>query len=219
MKEVYFISGLGADRRLLEYLDLKNVHVHYISWIAPEKNETWEAYAQRLTKQIIHPRPILIGVSMGGMMAIEINKIIDVEKTILISSSKTRREIPPYFHLLQYFKVHRWINYKWITRMGLFVGQFLFGPTNKAEKKLLKEIIQDTDETFFKWAWDRVANWRNQYIPPHLIHIHGTQDHMLPILFIKPDYKIKGGTHLMVFHKAEEISKVINKYINGKRSR
>ncbi len=218
MKDVYFISGLGADKRLLQYLDIKHVHSHYIHWISPKKGETWEDYAKRLLQQIPTPNPIIIGVSMGGMMAIEISKLIPVEQIILISSAKTKHEIPPYFHLLKYFKIHRWFHYSFIMKVGLLfnsmIGSMVFGPKNKAEKKLLKEIIQDTDETFFKWAWDRVAGWENEFIPDNLTHIHGSRDHMLPIYFVHPHHTIKGGTHLMVFHKAEEISNIINKFIS-----
>jgi pimeloyl-ACP methyl ester carboxylesterase len=206
MQDVYFISGLGADQRLFQYLSLDHVRPHYVRWITPEKGESWEHYARRLTGQIDSDRPVLVGMSMGGMMAVEIAKILPVKKVILISSAKTSREIPPYFRLLRILKGHEWISYRLLTWLGLTFGSWLFGATGRADKQLLKEIIHDTDETFFRWAWQRVATWKNTEIPADLVHLHGNRDHMLPIFFVKPDIVISGGTHLMVLNKAEEIS-------------
>jgi len=42
------------------------------------------------------------------------------------------------------------------------------------------------------------------------VHIHGDQDRIFPIKNIKPDYVIKGGTHMMVWNRADEISAIIN---------
>jgi len=206
MQDVYFISGLGADLRLFQYLNLQDIRPHFIRWITPEKNEPWEHYARRLTDQIQTPDPILVGMSMGGMMAMEIRKLIAVKKIILISSAKTAREIPPYFRLLRIFKGHEWISYRLLTWLGLTFGGWLFGTTCRADKQLLKEIIHDTDETFFRWAWQRVATWKNKDTGNDVLHLHGDKDHMLPIYFLKPDIVISGGTHLMVVNKAEEIS-------------
>lgn len=214
MQDIYFISGLGADQRLFQYLQLQNIKPHFVRWITPEKKESWESYAKRLTSQIPTSDPIIIGMSMGGMMAVEISKIIPVKKLILISSAKTRHEIPPYFRLLRIFKGHQWIPYRLLTRLGLLIGGWLFGTTCAADDHLLKEIIYDTDKTFFQWSWQRVASWTNDFIPKNVTHIHGDRDHMLPIAFIKADKVIAGGTHLMVVNKAEEISAILQQLLD-----
>lgn len=209
MEDVYFISGLAADRRLFQYLTLKNIRPHFIRWIIPEKNESWEGYAGRLSKQIRTPDPVIVGLSMGGMAAIEISKLIPVRQLILISSAKTGKEIPPYFRLLCIFRGHEWIPFSWLIRLGLIFGGRLFGATCRADRVLLKEIIRDADETFFRWAWQRVASWKNEALPAPVFHIHGNRDCMLPLMFVKADVVIKGGTHLMVVNKADEISGIL----------
>lgn len=207
MQDVYLISGLGADLRLFDFLDLGDVKTHFIRWITPEPHESWAHYADRLTAQIHTPEPVLVGMSMGGMMAVELAKRISVKKVILISSAKTSREIPPYFRLLRLLKGHEWVSYRLLTWLGLRFGGWLFGTTCEADRQLLSEIIHDTDETFFRWAWQRVATWKNREVPPGILHLHGDHDHMLPIRFVKPDIVIPGGTHLMVVNRAEEISR------------
>ena len=85
MREIYLLSGLGADERVFDFLDLSQYKVNYIRWIIPLKNELITDYASRLCTQIHSARPLLIGVSFGGMIAIEIGKLIPTEKIILIS--------------------------------------------------------------------------------------------------------------------------------------
>jgi pimeloyl-ACP methyl ester carboxylesterase len=213
MQDVYFISGLGADHRLFQYLELQDIRPHFVHWITPAKNESWESYAGRLLSQITTPMPILVGMSMGGMMAMEISRLIAVRKIILVSSAKNYREIPPYFRLLRVFKGHEWVSYRLLTRLGLLLGGWLFGTSCKADERLLREIIHDTDETFFRWAWQRVATWRSTYDNGRVVHIHGDRDHMLPIRYSRPDVVIPGGTHLMIVNKAEEISAVLQPYL------
>ncbi|MGH2643447.1 MAG: alpha/beta hydrolase [Chitinophagaceae bacterium] len=214
MQDIYFISGLGADQRLFQYLNLSNITPHFIRWITPLKDESWESYANRLLEQIPAKNPVIIGMSMGGMMAIEISKLISTNKIILISSAKSKKEIPPYFRLLRVFQGHKWLPYKFLVRLGLIFGGWLFGTTCKADKQLLNEIIYDTDETLFRWSWHRVAYWKNEFVPDNVFHIHGNHDHMLPVYFIKPNHIIHGGTHLMVINKAEEISEILNKILS-----
>ena len=97
MKTVYVFSGLGADERVFHKIDFSGYDVHFIKWITPQKNESIESYALRLTSQITKPLPVLIGLSFGGMMAVEVAKHIATEKIILISSAKSKNEIPFYF--------------------------------------------------------------------------------------------------------------------------
>lgn len=217
MKDIYFISGLGADERLFRQLKLGDgCRPRYVKWIPPAKQESWESYAKRLSEQITTPDPVIIGMSMGGMMAIEISKLIHTGQVILISSAKTGLEIPPYFKILRWTRVHRWLPYGLLKFFGVLLGGWLFGTRGIAEKELLKSIIQDTDETFFRWAWEKVIRWQNEFIPPAISHIHGDRDYMLPLRYIRrPDQVIKGGTHFMVVHDADEVSALLNQLIGS----
>ncbi len=67
MKHIYVFSGLGADERVFQYLDLSGFAVTFIRWIQPIQNETIEEYGKRLTQQITIVRPILFGLSFGAL--------------------------------------------------------------------------------------------------------------------------------------------------------
>lgn len=74
---VYFISGLGADKRIFSKLTLSaEFDIIHIDWIVPFSKETLVSYAKRLSKVIDVNNPFaLIGVSFGGMIAVEIAKL------------------------------------------------------------------------------------------------------------------------------------------------
>ena len=89
----------------------------------------------------------------------------------------------------------------------------IFGITTKEEKQLLKDILKDTENIILKWSIHAITNWRNEIVPPSLIHIHVDADKLLPIRFTKPDMIIKGGRHFMMYSKASEISEVLNRLL------
>ncbi|AFZ35159.1 hypothetical protein Sta7437_1593 [Stanieria cyanosphaera PCC 7437] len=214
LKDIYFISGLGADKRVFQRLEFKGYQPVHIDWLEPKPDESLAEYAQRLTTQIKSEHPIIIGLSFGGIVAIEIAKHIQVEQIILISSTKNKSEIPFYLKILRWFPIHRIFPYQTFLFIGYSLIKWFFGLENKEECQLLKAILFDTDAHFIKWAIHRVVIWNNETIPEHLYHIHGESDRIFPIRFVKPDFTIEKAGHLMVLNRAFQISKLIEKVIN-----
>ena len=203
---MYLLSGLGADCRVFDFVAFDYCRVVNIAWISPEKSETIQEYARRLLAQITVKRPILVGVSFGGMMAIEIAKLVDTEKVLLISSVKTRFDLPAHFRLVGRLKLHRFFPVA-LFKMVNPITFWFFGATNAQECALLKEIIIDTDDQFLKWAVVRILTWTNEDVPDNLVHIHGTRDRIFPLR--NAHIKVKDGGHLMIVSKAAEVSGVI----------
>ena len=90
MKKVYFISGLGADKRAFSFLDLSFCEPVFIEWIKPLHKESLQQYALRLKEQIKEASPTIVGMSFGGMLATEIAKLDATAKIIIISSNKLK---------------------------------------------------------------------------------------------------------------------------------
>lgn len=203
MKDIFLISGLGADRRVFDFLDLSAYSCHYISWIDPLQDESIERYSARLSEQIESPNPILIGVSFGGMIAVEIGKQIKTEKIILISSARTRSEIPWYTRLTGMLNLHKLASASWLKKPGQMLFYF-FGVKHAEEKALLAQIVRDTNSDFLTWAIDKIARWKNISVPDNTLLIHGSDDRLFP--FNKGDITIPQGGHFMIVNKGEEIS-------------
>ncbi len=87
MSKIFLIAGLGADTRLYNNIDLHDHDVIPVDWIEHNLRDTLATYAQNLIQQYhITINSIDIGTSLGGMIAIEIAKLVPLNKVILISS-------------------------------------------------------------------------------------------------------------------------------------
>jgi pimeloyl-ACP methyl ester carboxylesterase len=208
MKRIYIFSGLGADERVFQYLDFSGFAVTFIRWLQPIQNETIEGYAKRLTQQITTTRPVLIGLSFGGIMATEVAKLIDTEKVVLIASAKTRQEIPFYYRLAGQLRLHKLLPASLLKQPNVLSSWF-FGAQSQEDKKMLADILRDTDSQFLRWAIDKIVTWKNQFVHPNLIHIHGTADRILPFRYVVSDLKVDGGGHFMTVNKAHELTAAI----------
>jgi hypothetical protein len=208
-KDLYLFSGLGADRRVFEFLDLSSFKIHYINWIKPEKKETIKSYSQRLLPQITARNPILMGVSFGGIVAIEIGKLISTDKIFLVSSVKTRFEIPLVYRMIGNLWFDKLIPAFLFKRVSLPTYWF-FGVTSNFEKTLLKNVIKETDPLFLKWAIRQIISWKNKVALENVYHVHGNADRILPPR--NANKIIPGGGHFMIVNKAKEISESLERH-------
>ncbi|WP_113663130.1 alpha/beta fold hydrolase [Pedobacter nanyangensis] len=215
MKKIYILSGLGADEKVFRYLDFKDLDVTFVQWIKPLANETIIHYTQRISEQVLSKNPILIGLSFGGIIATELAKIIPVEQLILISSLKTRAEIPFIYRLVGQLNLHRLIPYSFLKKDHA-LNRWLFGVIRKSDKDLFKRVLADTDLDFLKWAINIIVTWKNTHLHSHLQHIHGTKDKLLPFKNAEKAIAIENGGHLMVLDKAKQVSEVLHQVINIK---
>jgi len=208
-QSIYCISGLGADERAFSRLQLPGYELHFLRWIDPEPNESFADYAKRMSSFITEPESIIIGLSFGGMLAIELTKLIKVKKLILISSVKTRNEEPWWMRTSGKLKLHQLIKPQPHPLLYPIENYFL-GTHTKAEKKLANYFRETVNKEYLKWAIHQIVNWSNVTIPANCLHIHGNADKLFPIRYVKADHVIDKGGHFMVFNKAEEISRIIS---------
>ena len=211
-KRIYLFSGLGADHRVFQLLDFSKYSVTFIDWIIPKETDTLETYCKKLTSQIQDKRPILVGLSFGGIIAVEVAKQIETEKIVLIASAKRSSEIPFYFRILGFFRINKIIPVS-LLKTSNFLTFWFFGAKTEYEKKLLRQILQDTNAVFLQWAINQIVNWKNKEVPKNLIHIHGTADKILPIQFIKADKRVNTGGHFMTLNQVEVLNKLLSEAI------
>lgn len=211
MKKVYFISGLGADKRAFSFLDLSFCEPQFIEWIKPLEKESLKSYALRLRKQIPEEHPTVVGVSFGGMLATEMAKEDKLMNVIIIASNKSSEEFPAYLRVGKYLPVYKWLPEKLIKNQTVL--NWVLGVEKDEQRKLINAIVADIDPLFLKWAIDAILNWKETSIPDNVKHIHGSADKLLPYRLTKADHTIEGGTHMMTFYKHKEISDLLSQLI------
>ena len=206
----YFISGLGADERAFQKLTLPaRWNIVHLNWLPILKNETLKSYTQRFAKLIDISKPFcIVGLSFGGIVAVELNKIVKPVKTILISSISSKEELPLSLRLLRFTGLNKLVPV-WMHNKVYPFTYLYFGVKNTDEKEQLKKAIHAMPAAFLKWAINEIVNWKNKRRPPNMYHIHGDLDKVFPIEYIKPDFTVKHGRHFMIYRKADVISKVL----------
>ena len=211
---IYIISGIGADETAFQLLDFGEITPHFIDWIPPFSNESLASYARRLAIDKIpsSEKPILIGLSFGGMIALEIAKIREVEKIIQISSIQTKQEIPTFQKVIGKLGLSKILPLAPVASPNPFTN-YMFGATSKKSKEILYQILRATDKTFLRWAFGAISKWKNETIKENVITIHGTQDKIFPYQSQKYTYTIQGGGHMMVLTHAEEISEILKRIL------
>ncbi|MBL7739913.1 MAG: alpha/beta hydrolase [Chitinophagaceae bacterium] len=212
MKKVYFISGLGADKRVFSFLDLSFCEPVFLEWIAPLKNESLESYAHRLLATIPDKHPTIVGVSFGGMLATEMAKTDPAIKSVIIASNKSATEFPKYLRASKYFPVYKWLPNPLLKRSA-YAFKWVLGRNEKVQKQIILDIIRETDMDFVKWAVDAILHWNNTEVPKNLTHIHGTGDKLLPYKLVKADYTIPDGRHVLPLDHHKEISDLLRKLV------
>jgi len=217
---VYFISGLGADRRAFERIQLPpEFPVHYLDWIAPHKAESLEDYAVRLSKGIDTSKPFaLVGLSMGGMIASVLSQKLHPQKTILISSVACVAEFPKLFKFARHVPLYKIVPL-WLLREPNLLVHWMFGARSKNEKRLMDYIITNTQPAFVRWAMHAIIRWKQKERPKNLFHIHGSADKILPVKYTKADCIIDRGSHFMVWTRAGEVSKKLAQVLRERKSR
>lgn len=208
MKSVYIFSGLGTDERVFKNIDLAGFNKVFIKWDTPQKDESIENYSRRLSRQITLHRPVFIGLSFGGMVAMEVCKYVEVEKIILIASAKTKNELPFYYKVAGRFHLNKLVPTAWL-KSSTWISDWAFGASSDSDKALLKEILKDTDSSFLRWAINEIVHWKNKTACTTVVHVHGRSDKILPYVFVKADITIDKGGHFMTVNRSEELTRVI----------
>ncbi|WP_336959484.1 alpha/beta hydrolase [Chryseobacterium contaminans] len=216
--KIYVVSGLGADFKVLERLQFpKHCELIFIDWLIPEKNEPFHAYVERMAEKIDASEPFcLLGYSFGGIMVQEINRLKPAEKVVILGSIKSDKEKSKFIKTGEVTKIPR------ILPVGLFntraanvygVLRKLFDPKNPR----ILQYFRVRDPYYLKWSVEKVAEWKFEE-NPEVIQILGDKDIVFPIRNSKPDYIIKGGTHLFPATKSKEVSKILNEIFNEKKN-
>lgn len=213
-KTVYLFSGLGADSSAFVNLKLPGYHKVYINWIPALPKESLSHYAERIKSQITVENPYVIGLSFGGMVAVEVAKQITVDKMVLISSARTKDELNQVQSFFMRLGLYRIVPGALIKRANFFMNSY-FGARTPRDKKDLRTLLEGTDIAYFRWALNSIASWDNTQVPERTIQIHGTADRIIRHRLVNPDYSIKGGGHIMIFNRADTISKIIMNYFKN----
>ena len=202
--QVYLMPGLAASSSIFDYIELpsEKFEQHLLEWFMPHENMSLADYAFEMNKKVLHPNPVLIGVSFGGILVQEMAKQMPVRKTIIVSSVKTALELPKRMRFARYTKVHKILPTSIVGNVEA-LAKYAFGEPVKKRLALYEKYLAVRDTQYINWAIDQMVNWKQLKIPENLVHIHGDKDPVFPIRRIKNCIPVRKGTHTMIIHRAK----------------
>jgi pimeloyl-ACP methyl ester carboxylesterase len=217
---------MGVDARLFVPQREAFPDLEVPAWLKPDGvDESLAHYAERLAascKTTGDPtRPIVIGgLSMGGMLALEMAKHLDVKVVAMMASCDHPCAVMPLLALGD--KVGR-MTPRAVLSMGkvvarLFVGR---GGVSPERRKLLQDMLRDMDVGFLKWAGRAVMAWGGVLgsdLPGVVImHAHGTRDWVLPLSRLRtaPTLVVEGGAHVLSMSHAREVNEFLREAVSG----
>lgn len=211
-RNIYCISGLGTDEQVFRNISLPDIRFVHLQWQQHEHKESLASYSARMALQITEPDPIIIGLSFGAMIGIEIARQQSVKKLIIISGVKTSRELPRWMRVAGKWQMHKWFP----VRSNVLTERYdnrMLGITTDEEKQIANAYRKALDKKFQAWAIDRILTWKNEWYPEHTVHIHGEKDKMFPLKNIDASHIINNGTHMMIYNRATEINACLMNYL------
>ena len=208
---IYLLAGQGADERLFKNLTFSEDYcVNYIEYTTPTNETSLQEYAVTLSAQIDQTKPfVLIGVSLGGMLATEMTDFLQPEKTIILASAKNTNELPRTFNFqkkVPLYKLAGKRNVKWGARFL----QPIVEPDRRKESDTFKAMLKDKDPEFLLRTIPMIMRWERTTNNANIIHIHGTKDHTIPYKNVKCDYTIEGGSHMMTLTQSNKVNEILN---------
>ena len=211
---VYLIPGQGADARLYKNIHLDSVfEVRNIEYFTPEKDWDMNDFARQLAKQIdTTSRFSIVGVSLGGMLATEMNDFLNPDTIILISSAKCRKELPFRYRFQKIIPIYKLVPGS-IVKLGAKVLQPVVEPDRGKDAKTFKAMLRDKDPKFLKRTVKMILEWDRLEYDPKIVHIHGDLDKTIPARNVAFDYLVEDGSHMMVLTRGALISELLNQVL------
>ncbi|WGF92463.1 alpha/beta fold hydrolase [Aequorivita marisscotiae] len=206
---IYFVPGLAAGGEIFKNIKFpENYVTHILEWLIPEKGESLDAYAEKMARRVKEENPILIGVSFGGVVVQEMSRFLKLKKLIIISSVKSKEELPRRMKLARFTKAYKLIP----TSLVLSVEdltKFSIGPKTQKRLSLYQEYLHVRNKQYLDWSLEKMITWNRTEKIDNIVHLHGENDVVFPIKYISDCRVIKGGTHIMILNKGRKISKTL----------
>jgi pimeloyl-ACP methyl ester carboxylesterase len=195
---IHALPGMGADRRM--YPDAWRVLSDFIAhdWISHASEQTVQAVARSVADAWdIRDGDVLVGSSMGGIVACEITKIRKISRLYLVGSAISKSEVNTLLSVL-----HPLAKFAPIEWMKVSSGSI---PSE------LAQMFTGVNASFIRamcsaiFSWEGLGDTQTQ-----VVRIHGRSDLVIPCP--KHVDLIVNGRHLIAMSHAKECADFIRGY-------
>jgi pimeloyl-ACP methyl ester carboxylesterase len=210
------LPGLAADERLFREQQRAIPHAEAPAWIAPRRKESLQEYAARWGAALeADTRPAIIaGLSMGGMVALEMARAHGAIAVGLMASCRSPEPISGALKAVE--RVGRVTPDALVDQgkviAGIFIGRGRIAPESRA---ILMQMARECPLEFLRFAAPAITSWPgcpDPGVPVH--HIHGTHDWVISRRGMAIDTLVPGGAHVLNMSHPEEVNGFLADLIN-----
>ncbi|GDY13647.1 hypothetical protein LBMAG53_25250 [Planctomycetota bacterium] len=200
---IHFLPGMGADARLWQDYHHLAEDASFHDWPKPSSFSIGiEAYARQLIDRFgIIASDVLVGASMGGMLAAEIQRLMPRIAVIQVSSCTHPTQLRPIVRRLAPLIRYAPLRLAASIPNALLPGRIL---------RLAHDMYRKHDPDFIRWSCHILLDWQGLDRPGNLYRILGDRDHLFPLSRQTPDLVISGGSHLMTLTQPRQVSAAID---------
>jgi pimeloyl-ACP methyl ester carboxylesterase len=217
MAQLILLPGIGANHLLFSKTLGAFPQGQVPPWQVPLPKESIPAYAKRWAPSFSEGPYVLVGMSFGGMVALELAKWVNTQSVVLLSSCWETKAIQARFRVLE--QISRWVP-DFIVRQGV---RTLGAPVtakrqgvSSAEKDLLVQMSRDLDLPFARWACFSASTWQfnlsqEENLPYPLFALHGRLDRVIPLVEAPWVEVVEDGRHLLPLTHPERVNAILAK--------
>lgn len=195
---IHVYPGMGASSSMYGPVWREQFPANYHNWPKWQGETTVSEMAQRLIEDHrIENGDVLVGSSLGGMMAGEIARFRRIECVALIGSAVKKEEVSKILAIL-----HPLIDLSPISFIKTLSGKL---------PRDLAEIFADSDPDMIRAMSKAVFQWEGAEPSARVFRIHGSRDLVIPPPD-QVDLMIKGG-HMLAMTHAEECVQGLKEFL------
>lgn len=208
--KLVLFPGMGADRRMFHRQKELGCEIEFPALPEPVRGGSLASFVKRID---IPPGPVIFGgVSMGGMVALELARIHPCRGVLLLSSARNIRMVSPMIQWLSgILKLAPNIPFH-LPAWSLFTERL--GAIDKEDRSILAQALHDHPLDRLRDHARMILEWKGVEDPGvPVFHLHGDRDEIIPIRFVKPDAIVRGAGHAMNMSHAEEVNLAVKRWI------
>ena len=214
---VFLITGFALDRRAFQMMDLPAETYRTVDLIPIRKGESLREYARRMAADIgLAPGDVIGGVSLGGMLALEMAKVVPVSGAVIIASATHPRSIRKRFRM--WGPLARWVPRFVIRRIFTLIPRILalqnmLAPDGQA---LLADIMGKFPPEQLQTFPMMILRWPGCEPPAYFRHIHSDGDWLIrPAGDPATLTLLPGRNHLLTVSHAKEVRELVMQAVAG----
>ena len=211
MTRLVLVPGLATDARVFHPQSAAFPHLEVPVWREPRRDESLRDYAARLAAGIRPDGPIVLGgLSIGGMIALEMARHLPVRRVVLIASCRHPRAVNRPLRAAE--RITRPWPTAWYRPLlplaPLVVGRG--GSIRREDRRLLGRMAQEVPLDIIRWGARALLQWPGvERLSVPVSHIHGGRDWVIPARGVSPDVVVPCGSHVLTLSHPREVNEFL----------